>query len=217
MTQTSRAMLSVIGLVAVGLTIFTVNHFNTRLSDLEEKHAQELIARFEELRKENTAIKTAFNAALSQEKQRLEAKVDAISTPPTPTVIADLIVTRHLPAIADIVAKRLVENHADDLRGAPGEDADVVALARNIASTEAYPLLVQAVGEEIWATRARNILGDPTFTATIASKVYEQYGKELRGGEISAEMVAATAQMLAREPNFAELVAAEQRLFDKSP
>jgi hypothetical protein len=218
MTQASRVILSALGVFAAGLAIIiTISHFNARLRDLEDKYAGELVARVAELREENKATKVELDAALSQEKQRLEAKIDAIGAPPTPTVIADLVIGQHLPAVADIVAQRLVEDYADDLRGVPGRDADVVELARTLASTEAYPRLIQAVGEEIWATRARNILGDPVFIATIASKVHEQYGKELGGGEMSAEMVATIAQMLAGEPNFAELVAAEQRLRDKSP
>lgn len=217
MTRVFWVALSIVVVCVAGLAIITSNHFNARLRELEGQHAQELGVRVATLRKEDEITRAALSASILAASTRLESKIDAIGAPPEPAVIANLIINEHLPTVAETVARKLVEEHASDLRGPPGKDADVEELARSLTSTDTYPLLLQAVGEEIWATRARSILGDPNFIATIASEVHERYGRELTHDQPNAEMIATIARMLAREPNFAELVAAEQALVDRSP
>lgn len=201
-----------VALIAIAGFIFTVV-LSVRTGKLETSNAelqQELLASIRqiELSKADFATQVAdLERRRSEEVKKLEASVQALGNAPTPEDIAKVVMSEGADELVKRVATALANDPvtADALRGNDAQPGDV---AKVIVEGEWYSALLEGLAKEIWETRRRNVLSDPELIATVAAKVYDEYGPELFE-EIDAEKQALIiASELAREPGFAALVAA---------
>jgi hypothetical protein len=203
--------------IAVGLLIAGGGYFgyvqSKNIEQLEGELAQlrdERLAADEESKAERDKLSERLDAAeqgRGEEVQRLDAAIKAVGTPPNAKEVAEAIVASAGEALVGAVAYILVSDpdYADALRG---KDADPAGVAARIAEGDLFAALVEAVADQVWATRRRDMLSDPELIATVAATVHQKYGAELDGSvKLQAGLAETIARELATEPQFAALVA----------
>ncbi|MDX0722655.1 hypothetical protein GOD64_28245 [Sinorhizobium medicae] len=158
-----------------------------------------------DLSKQISDLKKANTAQVAE----LKASIAAISNPPSADELAAKLISQARDDLVSAIAARLAQD-PESVSALRGRDADPDEVAGSLLQYPNGVMLANIVGGLIWASHREDLKADPELIATIASAVYDTYGKELAGATNVKEQAALIADELANEPAFAALVAAAQ-------
>lgn len=200
-----------IAIVAIAGIIVSMT-FSNQIAKLEvattelQQKLQAILQQIEDAKGELAKQTADTEQKRSAEVKILETAIAAMGKAPVPEDIAKAVLAQDYDRLAESIATALASDPdtANALRGSPADPAEV---AKEIITGDSLPALADEVAKNIWETRRRHLLSDPKLIATVAAKVYDEYGSKLFSSVDAEKMALVIARELAKEPTFAALVA----------